>query len=92
MPWLPKEVWDRHHQLKQETLEEDAEKHFRSCWKTFNEIDYLNFGAKWQAERSYSEEEVLVLLHKRDKYNMDNPNTFNEWQTPKEWFNQFKKK
>jgi hypothetical protein len=22
MPWLPKEVWDRHHQLKQETLEE----------------------------------------------------------------------
>jgi hypothetical protein len=42
-------------------------------------------------ERMYSEEEVLVLLHKRDKHNIDNPDTFNEWKTPKEWFEQFKK-
>jgi hypothetical protein len=49
-------------------------------------------GAKWQAERMYSEEEILVLLHKRDKHNMDNPNTFNGWLTPKEWFEKHKKK
>lgn len=44
-----------------------------------------------EQERSYSESEVLVLLNKRDKHNMDNPDTFNGWQTPKEWFEQFKK-
>jgi len=43
-------------------------------------------------QQGFSEEEVLVLLHKRDKHNMDNPNTFNGWLTPKEWFEQFKKK
>ena len=48
--------------------------------------------AKWQADRMYSEEEILVLLHKRDKHNMDNPNTFNGWLTPKEWFEKHKKK
>jgi hypothetical protein len=47
--------------------------------------------AQHQAERMYSEGEVLVLLHKRDKHNLDNPNTFNGWKTPKEWFEQFKK-
>jgi hypothetical protein len=41
-------------------------------------------------QRGYSEEEVLVLLHKRDNHNIDNPNTFNGWLTPKEWFEQFK--
>jgi hypothetical protein len=52
-------------------------------------------GAKWQQEQDknkYSEEEVLVLLHKRDKHNIDNPNTFKGWKTPKEWFEQHKKK
>jgi hypothetical protein len=52
----------------------------------------MNEGAKCQAERMYSEEEILVLLHKRDKHNMDNPNTFNGWLTPKEWFEKHKKK
>jgi hypothetical protein len=36
----------------------------------------------------YNEEEVLVLLHKRDKYNWDR----SLWQTPKEWFKKFKNK
>jgi hypothetical protein len=81
---------------KQETIEEAAVDYIsekseraREYGMVFNAI---RFGAKWQAERRYSEEEVLVLLHKRDKHNMDNPNTFNGWLTPKEWFKQFKKK
>ena len=40
----------------------------------------------------YSEEEVLVLLHKRDKHSMDKSLTFSSWQTPKEWFEKIKTK
>jgi hypothetical protein len=43
-------------------------------------------------KQMYSEEEVLALLHKRDKHNIDNPDTFGGWETPKEWFKQLKKK
>ena len=76
--------------MKQETLEEAAEKAtniLNLSWE--NEYAYNKFleGAKWQQERSYSEEEVLVLLHKRDKHNWDR----SLWQTPKEWLNKFKK-
>jgi len=39
-------------------------------------------------EKMYTEQEVLVLLHKRDKHNWDR----SLWQTPKEWFEQFKNK
>ena len=50
-------------------------------------------GAKWQQERSYSEEEVLVLLHKRDAYNFKtNAQSLLDWETPKEWFETVKKK
>lgn len=39
-------------------------------------------------EKMYTEQEVLVLLHKRDKHNWDR----NLWKTPKEWLEQFKNK
>jgi hypothetical protein len=41
-------------------------------------------------QKGYSEEEVLVLLHKRDNHNIDDTKTFNGWLTPKEWFEQLK--
>jgi hypothetical protein len=77
---------------KQETLEEAAEKYA----KTAEGIDipyqnglYYGFveGAKWQAERMYSEEEVRLILDKTlieysDIVLADIP----------EWFEQFKKK
>ncbi len=64
---------------------------------------YPTASPKWQymngliqnsldAREMYSEEEVVLLLHKRDKHNFDNPDTFKGWETPKEWFEQFKKK
>ena len=45
--------------MKQETLEEAAERHRYG-------LSIHNFirGAEWQAERSYSEEEVILLLQK----------------------------
>ena len=84
--------------LKQETLEEAAEIHSTKMWgiyyddnhpdiaitQTQGEISVCDFiaGAKWQQERSYSEEEVLELLRKAHfvEQNID------------EWFEQFKKK
>ena len=49
--------------------------------KTDNWIE----GAKWQAERMYSEEEVLSLIL---QFNDDKPGKFDATQ----WFNQNKKK
>lgn len=81
------------------TLEEVAEKLFppRITWiKSFEKVEMNAFiaGAKWQQERSYSEEEVLKLLKdydrlfKLDTFAYTKPCTF----TVKEWFEQFKKK
>ena len=53
----------------------------------------IEAGIKETEEIMYSEEEVLVLLHKRDDYNFKtNAQSLLDWQTPKEWFEQFKKK
>jgi hypothetical protein len=49
---------------KQETLEEAFKKWSGRTQVGYDKIDVLNFGAKWQAERMYSEEEVLELLQK----------------------------
>ena len=79
--------------MKQETLEEAAEK-FRSnnpgTMQGGNNTKILNAfknGAKWQQERSYSEEEVWKLVNKLNQ-------TLNIGSdlTLEEWFEQFKKK
>ena len=58
---------------KQETLEEYAEKYaeiYRCPATNKNEycrhdiISAINFGAKWQQERMYSEEEVVKIVEK----------------------------
>ena len=74
-----------------ETLEEAAEK-FRSnnpgTMQGGNNTKILNAfknGAKWQQERSYSEEEVFELLE--NLVETFNPQTDNL----KKWFEQFKK-
>jgi hypothetical protein len=48
-------------------------------------------GAKLQAERMYSEEEVVELLYKRDLYLLNRDEEV-ELELPNEWFEQFKKK
>jgi hypothetical protein len=51
-------------------------------------------GAKWQAERMYSEEEVIELLTKRCKHfsTYDKPLDKLLLREDLEWFEQFKKK
>jgi hypothetical protein len=76
---------------QQETLEEAAEKQ----WGNVHRTGVLGFieGAKWQAERMYSEEEVFNLLNNFNKdtlklRSLKLGNSFNV----KDWFEQFKKK
>ena len=76
-----------------ETLEEAAEKYLQE-WRLLNNIHLSNpihaerckndfiAGAKWQAERMYSEEELEVAFFE----GRENTLSFNEW------FEQFKKK
>jgi hypothetical protein len=87
------------HVGKQETLEEAAKDFIENTMKySFNSLETktfanrllksVEFGAKWQAERMYSEEEVEKIA--KDAYEMGRKNiligVFNKW------FKQFKKK
>jgi len=75
-------------QMKQETLEEAAEK-YNSQFVSQNEFaieDFIN-GAKWQAENMFSEEEVLNILYKHTEDLLAGKKI-----TLEEWFEQFKNK
>jgi len=48
-------------------------------------MSFLRYGAKWQQERMYSEEEVLEIITKWEQQS-----SMKEF--PEEWFEQFKKK
>ena len=75
-----------------ETLEEVAEnyaidKQNENASKYYIALESFQEGAKWQQERSYSEEEVWKLVNKLNQ-------TLNIGSdlTLEEWFKQFKKK
>ena len=75
-----------------ETLEEAKIKHGKFCIENNIENPIFSFdkGAKWQMERSYSEEEVYQLL-----YDLSGQVLNNKVSNPKlleQWFEQFKKK
>jgi hypothetical protein len=84
-------------------LEEAAEQNYisktkripvpTSHWADSKELQIQNFieGATYQAERMYSEEEVLDLLYKRDLYLFNRDET-KELELPNDWFEQHKKK
>ena len=74
--------------FKQETIEEAFEKWSEEMPKGYDKLDVLRFGAKWQQERSYSEEEVLKFL----KDCLQNYDLRNGRLELKDWFEQFKKK
>ena len=75
---------------KQETLEEAAKK-YKDLKLPDDLFDGFIAGAKWQAERMYSEEEVIELLRKY-RYDLSSGKTPNIGDTTKYWFEQFKKK
>jgi hypothetical protein len=50
--------------MEQETIEEAAERLWNDPSKQLTSKNSFIAGAKWQAERMYSEEEVLDILYK----------------------------
>jgi hypothetical protein len=87
-----KELIDKH---KQETLEEAAENFWLNddSMTDNDRISYINgflACAKWQQERSYSEEEVIQLVSDWTDYRMSED--IKSKVTFKKWFEQFKKK
>jgi hypothetical protein len=67
----------------EETLEEAAEKY------KINIKEAIQFGAKWQAEKMYSEEEVIAICRAFATFVMRKGPSYKKQQ---EWFEQFKKK
>ena len=72
-----------------ETLEEAAENFFNNT-RFRNYKAFFCEGAKWQAERMYSEEEVINALHSLELKN--NKDYSKIYKGVEEWFEQFKKK
>ena len=72
---------------KQETLEEfiNSQPYYGYCTTEYTEG--IEVGAKWQAERMYSEEEVLDILYKHTEDMFKGTRL-----TLTEWFEQFKNK
>jgi hypothetical protein len=56
--------------MEKETIEEAAERNCESTMYPYKNRERLMFkkGAEWQAERMYSEEEVIKLFKKIIKY------------------------
>ena len=79
-----------------ETLEEVAENYAtgKSSSDVFKEAHIRDFiaGAKWQAERMYSEEEVYKTLHNLMSAIKLQGLVINDDMDLKKWFEQFKKK
>jgi hypothetical protein len=78
--------------MKQETVKEVAERYVDSFEYSIvhpRRVAIKSFinGAKWQQERSYSEEEVLGLLLKSK---IETSNLY--YEDMKNWFQKFKKK
>ena len=76
--------------MKQETLEEAAEKYDENDPNDEYGKSYRAFieGAKWQQERSYSEEEIYNLIQAGYSFCEKGKNR----EDVKKWFEQFKKK
>jgi hypothetical protein len=71
-----------------ETLEEAAKRAVKSG--LFKDETLFIAGAKWQAERMYSEEEVISLLRKY-RFDLTSQKTAIIGDTAPLWFEQFKK-
>jgi hypothetical protein len=76
-----------------ETIEEAAERNCISITHPYCDREKKMFfkGVKWQAERMYSEEEVIELLNKREDC-INQTSSILDYTSAKEWFEKFKKK
>jgi len=78
---------------KQETIEEAALKLYPDDWDRRERLAFIE-GAKWQAERMYSEEDLISFAHFyfKEEFNSTLQTSKSTDEILKEWFEQFKKK
>ena len=79
--------------MEKETLEEAANNWIKNTSEFLSVKNGFIEGAKWQAERMYSEEDLREAF-RQGQDNMDYSDTYG-WDsklTEQEWFEQFKKK
>jgi hypothetical protein len=94
---IPKDLFDKKGELKQETLEESAEKYAEGKSSNFSfrntHIRDFKAGAKWQSERMYSEEELREAFKQgHSSARKGSYNQITEQEDFDKWFEQFKKK
>lgn len=83
--------------MEKETLEEAAKQYAKQYALSTRHISYIGFedGAKWQAERMYSEEEKELMIKIFHSYwfenNPEHEDNLKEWELSKKLFEQFKK-
>ena len=79
-------------QNKKETLEEAAERLYPGVDRQVDRMLFIN-GAKWQQERSYSEEDLREAF-RNGQENMDYSEMYglDSDLTEQQWFEEFKKK
>ena len=84
--------------MEKETLEEAAKQYAKQYALSTRHIIHIGFedGAKWQAERMYSEEEKELMIKIFHSYwfenNPEHEDNLKEWELSKKLFEQFKKK
>jgi hypothetical protein len=78
-------------ELKQETLEE-AFKKWTDKQNAYDKFDVLRFGAKWQAERMYSEEDMKRCWQEATEDMRKQFSTSYSGMTFEKFIEQFKKK
>jgi hypothetical protein len=82
--------------MKKETIEEASNNYSKGIIE--NHIKVLHYvcfidGAKWQKERSYSEEDIREAFRQgQDNMKYDEMYGFDTELTEQDWFNKFKKK
>jgi hypothetical protein len=94
--WVKYKIVIPQEEPKQETLEEAARRYTESTPDN-DPVRIFSFieGAKWQADRRYSEEEVLEILEHHTSYLQTFISQYvdrNDMEENEEWFEQFKKK
>ena len=84
--------------MEKETLEEAAKQYAKQYALSTRHISHIGFedGAKWQAERMYSEEEKELMIKIFHSYwfenNPEHEDNLKEWELSKKLFEQFKNK
>jgi hypothetical protein len=80
---------------EKETLEEATENYVRNeTDSTIKLISKYSFkdGAKWEQERSYSEEEVLIILKSHKEFIVKELKGLSSFKDKNHWFEQFSKR